>query len=504
MKRQRIRLSDIADWDNLALAVWKAARGKHHRPDVICFTQHLDANLGKLANAILQAEAPYARYREFHIHDPKERLIHAACFEDRVLHHAIMNLAEPVFERTLVPTTYACRPDKGVHRAIAQVQANLRRYPWYVKVDISGYFPNIDHHTLFRLLGERFKGDDFLYLLWRIIDSYHAQPGKGLPIGSLTSQHFANYYLNGADRFLLEHLKVKAQVRYMDDTLFWCNSREEAKEKLAALREYLRIERQLQIKPDSQINRCSAGVTYCGYRILPGAILLSRRKRQRYQQLRQQADVFFRRGAIHRALSVPSHMTLEGVMNHAPTSDVLLVLFCSPLPSVFFWSGSDMTYNPDIHHRRSVRLCCYDYAQAGAYFVTVCTHNRECLFGTVVDEDMVLSAEGKIIQTIWGRLPEYYPGITLDAFVAMPNHIHGIIMLNDYGKAGIGEIVRGFKARCSYAINKARDSQGIPFWQRNYYEHIVRDEYDLARIRKYIETNPANWINDTENPHVGA
>lgn len=135
MKRQRIRLSDIAAFDNLALAVWKAARGKRHRPDVIRFTRRLDHNLGKLADDIMQASVPYARYRAFHIHDPKQRLIHAACFEDRVLHHAILNLAEPVFERTLVPSTYACRPGKGVHKAIAEVQANLRRYPWYVKVD---------------------------------------------------------------------------------------------------------------------------------------------------------------------------------------------------------------------------------------------------------------------------------------------------------------------------------------------------------------------------------
>jgi hypothetical protein len=209
-----------------------------------------------------------------------------------------MNLAEPVFERALVPTTYACRPDKGVHLAVAQVQANLRRYSWYVKTDISGYFPSIDHQILYDVLQRRFKNDDFLCLLWRIIDSYQAQPGKGLPIGSLTSQHFANYYLDGADRFLLEHLKVQAQVRYMDDTVFWCNSRAEATEKLAALSGYLQTERQLQIKPNSQIHRSSAGITYCGYRILPGAILLSRRKRQRYQQLRQQWEHAWLEGKI--------------------------------------------------------------------------------------------------------------------------------------------------------------------------------------------------------------
>jgi retron-type reverse transcriptase len=320
MKRHRITLAEIATFDNLTLAVWKAARGKRHRPDVIRFIGDLDKHLRQLAADILQGNVPYARYREFYIHDPKERLIHAACFEDRVLHHAIMNLAEPIFERTLVASTYACRPDKGVHRAVAQVQANLRRYPWYVKTDISAYFPNIDHAILFRLLQRRFKGDAFLGLLQRIIDSYHAQPGKGLPIGSLTSQHFANYYLDGADRFLLEHTNVQAQVRYMDDTLFWCANREDAQQLLAALRDYVQVERQLQIKPNVQINRSPCGVTWCGYRILPGAILLTPRKRQRYQQLRQQWEQAWRDGAISELELQQAYPSAHAITLHADSA----------------------------------------------------------------------------------------------------------------------------------------------------------------------------------------
>lgn len=321
MKRQRLRLDDIAAFDNLTLAVWKAARGKRHRPDVVHFTRRLDHNLGKLADDIVQANVPYARYRAFLIRDPKERLIHAACFEDRVLHHAILNLAEPVFERTLVSSTYACRPGKGVHMAISQVQVNLRRYPWYVKVDISGYFPSIDHHTLFRLLQRRFKGDDFLYLLWRIINSYHAAQGKGLPIGSLTSQHFANHYLDGADRFLLESLKVGAHVRYMDDTLFWCDSREEAKARLAELRDWLHDERQLLVKANPQINRSSRGVSYCGYRVLLGAILLSRRKRQRYQQLRHYWEQAWLNDEITELQLQQAYQSVHAITLHADSDE---------------------------------------------------------------------------------------------------------------------------------------------------------------------------------------
>jgi RNA-directed DNA polymerase len=178
MKREPIAVSDIATWHNLALAAWKAARGKRTRPDVVRFMANADCSLARLAWDTLGGRTPYGGYRSFEIHDPKTRLIHAACFEDRVLHHAIMNLAEPVFERALVPSTYACRPKRGVHKAVSEVQRHLQRFPWFGKVDIDGYFPSIDHACLQRLLARRFKGEEFLALLGRIIDSYASQPGK--------------------------------------------------------------------------------------------------------------------------------------------------------------------------------------------------------------------------------------------------------------------------------------------------------------------------------------
>jgi retron-type reverse transcriptase len=287
MKRTRINLIEIAAMDNLMLAAWKAARGKRTRPDVAQFLSRLDRSLARLSRDILQGRVPYGRYRSFTIHDPKERLIHAACFEDRVLHHAIMNLAEPAFERALVPTTYACRPGLGVHRAVAQVQRNLQRYPWFGKIDVDRYFPSIDHVRLKRLLTRRFKGVPFLELLVRIIDSYHAVPGKGLPIGALTSQHFANAYLDGADRFLQAHPQVCAQVRYMDDIIWWGREKADIKRVLRELRTTLERERALLLKPAVQINRSGRGVTYCGYRVLRGTIRLTLRKRRRYAERRR-------------------------------------------------------------------------------------------------------------------------------------------------------------------------------------------------------------------------
>ena len=181
-------------------------------------------------------------------------------------------------------------------------------------------------------------------------------------------------------------------------------------------------------------------------------------------------------------------------------------------------------FNQHIHHRRSLRLRGYDYSQAGAYFITLCAQKKKCLFGAVVGDGMRLNDVGHIVQDVWDVLPKNYAGVTLDAFVVMPNHIHGIIVLGDVGARFIapnnedatnqgamnraptlGEIVRAFKARCTHGINQLRGVRGKQVWQRNYYEHVIRDESSLQEILEYIANNPAQWAFDRENPDaVGA
>jgi REP element-mobilizing transposase RayT len=172
-------------------------------------------------------------------------------------------------------------------------------------------------------------------------------------------------------------------------------------------------------------------------------------------------------------------------------------------------------YEPEKHRRRSIRLKGYDYSQAGAYFVTVCTHNREYLFGNVVNDETVLSRYGKIVENVWYNLTNHYLNIKLDASVVMPNHIHGIIILMEMDNVGAGfkpaptdltkyyplsEIIRAFKTFSARHVNELRITPGIPVWQRNYHEHIVRNENELNRIREYIVNNPLQWQFDRENP----
>jgi putative transposase len=167
--------------------------------------------------------------------------------------------------------------------------------------------------------------------------------------------------------------------------------------------------------------------------------------------------------------------------------------------------------------RRSLRLPHYDYSQAGAYFVTVCTNGRKCLLGEVADNEMRLNGWGKIVQEEWLRTETVRPNVKLDAFIIMPNHLHGIIHLTNVGatrrvaptgkekicgpKMGsLGAILGQFKSVTAKRIKASRRNSGVSVWQRNYYEHVIRNENELHLIREYILNNPAKWAFDKENP----
>ncbi len=163
-----------------------------------------------------------------------------------------------------------------------------------------------------------------------------------------------------------------------------------------------------------------------------------------------------------------------------------------------------MRYDPDKKHRQSVRLRDYDYSQKGAYFVTICVQGRQPLFGSVVDGEICLAANGLLAQSTWTGLTTRFPSVSLDAFVLMPNHLHGIVLLTPPQASGdkspnLGEVIRAFKAVTTHNVRQS--GQPDFAWQRNYYEHIVRDDNDLLRIQQYIGNNPVAWADDEENPN---
>jgi putative transposase len=177
-----------------------------------------------------------------------------------------------------------------------------------------------------------------------------------------------------------------------------------------------------------------------------------------------------------------------------------------------------MKYDPAKHHRRSVRLKEHDYAQPGPYFVTLVAHNRQCIFGRFVNGDIALNEFGQIVTDEWNRSASIRQEIELDAFVVMPTHIHGIVIITNGSvgatgrspllagppKRSLGAFIGGFKSVATKRINEIRSTPGLPIWQRNYYEHIIRDEESLDRIREYVLTNPAGWEFDPENPAATA
>jgi len=157
-----------------------------------------------------------------------------------------------------------------------------------------------------------------------------------------------------------------------------------------------------------------------------------------------------------------------------------------------------MTYDPMRHGRRSIRLRGYDYRTAGFYFVTICTWNRECIFGDVVDGVVRLSDAGRIAEASWLTLA-MHDGVECDEFVVMPNHLHGILALSGDTLA-LGELVRAFKARTTHAIAGPHKTGSIRVWQRKFYERIIRDDAELTDTRQYIKINPLVWSTDPENP----
>jgi RNA-directed DNA polymerase len=290
MRRSAVGLAEIADWHTLAAAFHAAARGKCGRGDVETFRGNLDRELASLRADLLGGTFSLAPMRRFRIHDPKPRLIHAPCFRDRVLHHAIMAHVGPVLDRSLVADTYACRAGKGTLAAVQRAQAHAGRHAWFTQIDVRAYFASIDHQVLLGLLARKFKNQALLAMLARIIAVHESSPGRGLPIGTLTSQHFANFYLAGLDRCLLETCRVRGYVRYMDDAVWWTGNRAAARAAYAVARAYLETTLRLEVKQPVRIGRSRDGLSFCGFRVLPLRLKLSRRRRQRYAIQRRRAE----------------------------------------------------------------------------------------------------------------------------------------------------------------------------------------------------------------------
>lgn len=283
MKRVGYLMDKIVDMDNLCLAYHKACRGKQGKSEVVAFSKKAIENLQVLRDLLISGNPSIGNYHYFTIYDPKQRIICAANFQERVLHHAIMNVCHPYFERNLIDHTYATRPQKGVYSAVEYARSALRRYSCVAKLDVRKYFDSVSHDVLKSALRRLFKDEKLLSIFDKIIDSYSVTEGKGLPIGNLTSQYFANYYLSSLDHYLKESVKVPAYVRYMDDMLLFASDKVLLKKQVTSAESYLREKLFLTLKPPV-LYRSEQGVPFLGYALYPHKLLLSGRSKKRFRQ----------------------------------------------------------------------------------------------------------------------------------------------------------------------------------------------------------------------------
>lgn len=314
--RSLVRLEEVAALDNLAAAFWLAARGKRQQPEVSAFAARLDQELAVLQGQILGLSVQVGEMTVFRIHDPKPRTIHAPCFRERVLHHALMSHVGPVLERSFVEDTFACRTGKGTLAAVLRAQRQTRRFPVFAKLDVRSYFPSVDHQVLRGLLRRRIKGQATLALLDRIIDSHHTAPGRGLPIGALTSQHFANLYLSGLDRLIVEEHGL-GLVRYMDDVVIWGHGTAAVERAAEAAVVYAHETLRLTIKPGWQPTSIHRGVPLCGFRVFGDRLLLSRRRQRRYRRARHRWETAYALGLIDARTLQARYASARAITAHA-------------------------------------------------------------------------------------------------------------------------------------------------------------------------------------------
>lgn len=272
MKRIGNLFNAFVSFQNVYLAYVKARKGCRKNVELSRFSFFFERELMKLQDELKSGVYLPGGFRYFQVTDPKKRTIAVAPFRDRVVHHALVNILEPIFEPVFIFHSYATRKQKGAHQAISQAQHYSKHFHWFLKMDIEKYFDSVDHDILKKLIRKKIKDDRLLQVIDRIIDN-GSQNAKGLPIGNLTSQFMANIYLNPMDHFVKEQLRVCAYLRYMDDFVLFANDKQELKLNLKKIREYLSDNLTLRIKETNTVlNNRFNGLSFLGARIFPSLI----------------------------------------------------------------------------------------------------------------------------------------------------------------------------------------------------------------------------------------
>ncbi len=296
MKRIGQLFERVLSRENLLLAACNAGRGKRTRPYVKSFFTDLDDRLRGLQAELQSGRFRFEPYQAFEVRDTKTRTIHAPSFRDRVVHQAIISVTGPVFENGAIAQSYACRLGKGQHVALRQAATWTRRTLSYGKIDVRRFYDSVDHARLRQRLARRFREQRLLKLFDSLLASYESSPGKGLPIGALTSQYLGNFVLDEFDARMKASGWCGKFVRYMDDIVIWAGA--DDLPKIRALADVTLNAMGLRMKQGGEWNRCSRGIPFLGFVIYPDRVRLGRMGRQRLRRKWGHVQSEFRDGRI--------------------------------------------------------------------------------------------------------------------------------------------------------------------------------------------------------------
>ncbi|PJA85883.1 MAG: RNA-dependent DNA polymerase [Candidatus Moranbacteria bacterium CG_4_9_14_3_um_filter_44_28] len=332
MKNYNNIFEKIISPENLFLAWDSFKSNKRNKADVQRFEWELERNIFQLHRELRRGAYKHGAYSSFYIQDPKQRHIHKADVRDRVLHHAVFSVLDPIFEETFISNSYSCRIGKGTHKGVSalekfirQISQNYSKPCFILKCDIKQFFGSVDHAILKNILKKRIKDENARWLLEQIIDSFSSRQSdifyvRGLPIGNLTSQLFANVYLNELDQFIKHKLKIKNYARYTDDFVIVGNTKKELENILPKINSFLKNTLSLELHPKKiVIRKQSQGIDFLGYVILPHYRLLRTKTKKRIFKKLKMRIAQYKTGKIDNKSLNQSLQSYLGVLSHANT-----------------------------------------------------------------------------------------------------------------------------------------------------------------------------------------
>jgi retron-type reverse transcriptase len=346
MKRIGRLFPKLVAWENLVLAARLARRHKRFRPDVLKFEYFCERELVRLQDELSSNSYQPGPYRSFWIREPKLRLISAAPYRDRVVHHALCNVVEPIFERCFINDSYACRDGKGTHAGVRRVRYFARKYDYVLKGDVEKFFPSIDHRVVCDLFAAKIKDRRIVTLLEQIVAHSNEQPEvlryypgddlftpherrRGLPIGNQTSQFLANVMLNPLDHFVKEELRIDGYVRYCDDFLVFANDKRRLDEARREIRRFLQTLRLYLHDHKSVIFPVRTGIPFLGYRVFPSHCLLAKDNVHRFRRRLRRMQQAYATGQIDAQQVHQRIVSWLGHASHAATFNLTMEILNS-------------------------------------------------------------------------------------------------------------------------------------------------------------------------------